>query len=163
MCADPRGARPVLRDAAAADDPFLRLLFAATHGEFGVLPAELADSIMAHQYEMRERQYRARYPTMVDKVIEIDGRPTGRLSVAEVDDGSVIVVVDIAVLPEAQRRGIASATLAHLMSCADERRASIELSVAADSRAVELYRRLGFASSVHAGNSAYLLMWRAPG
>lgn len=75
----------------------------------------------------------------------------------------MIVVVDIAVLPEAQRGGIASATLAHLMSCADERRASIELSVAADSRAVELYRRLGFVSSVHAGNSAYLLMWRAPG
>jgi GNAT superfamily N-acetyltransferase len=154
--------RPGLREAGSEDDPFLRSLFAATRPEFGVLPAELADAVVAHQYEVRERQYRDRFPTLVDHVIEIDGRPLGRVSTAEVDGGAVVVVVDIAVVPDARGNGIASSVLAHLLSEADGRGATVELSVATDSPAVRLYERLGFRPSGHAESTTHLRMRRSP-
>ncbi len=159
---DPAPIRPDLRESGSEDVPFLRRLFAVTHPEFGALPADVAASIVVHQYEVRERQYRTRFPTLVDHVIESDGRPVGHLSTAVIEQGAVIVVVDIAVLPDAQRNGIASSVLAQLLADADARGASVELSVAVGNPAVGLYERLGFVPSVQAANAAYLRMRRPP-
>ena len=154
--------RPDLRESGSEDVPFLRRLFAVTHPEFGALPADVAASIVVHQYEVRERQYRARFPTLVDHVIEFDGRPVGHLSTAVIEEGAMIVVIDIAVLPDAQRNGIASSVLAQLVAHADALGASTELSVAVSNPAVRLYERLGFVPSAYAGNAAYLRMRRLP-
>ena len=162
LVSDPAPIRIDLRESTGEDVPFLRRLFVATHPEFGVLPVDLAASILVHQYEVRERQYRARFPTLVDHVIEFDGRPAGHLSIAAIENRTVIVLVDIAVLPDAQHNGLASSVLAQLLADADRRGATIELSVTADNPAVRLYERFGFVPSAHAENAASLRMRRSP-
>lgn len=153
--------RVTVRDATAADRAFLRRLFIATHPEFAALPPDVAESISGHQYDIRERQYRDRFPTMRDQVVEVDGDPVGRLSTAP--RAGTIIVVDIAVVPDGQRGGVGSAVLAQLLADAERRGVTVELSVHGDNPAVRLYERLGFEASAHAETAGYLRMRRRPG
>lgn len=138
-----------LRDATDADQPFLRTLYADTHGsdfdEAG-LSAETQEMLVEHQFRVRERAYAA-FPGVRSSIVEIDGRPVGRLLVGEDADG--LHLVDIALLGPHRGSGTGTALLSGLIAEADDRRLPVSLHVELHSPARHLYDRLGFTPTAH--------------
>ena len=88
--------------------------------------------------------YRARFPRARGDIIEIAGKPIGRIMV---DRGEKVVhIVDQAIVPELRNRGIGTAVMRALMEEARRTSRAVRLGVAAaNDQALRLYRRLGFA------------------
>jgi GNAT superfamily N-acetyltransferase len=86
------------------------------------------------------------------------GRPVGRVSIDRA--AHPWYLVDLAVLPDARRRGIASELLARLQAEARSAGVPIELHVGEDSPALRLYLRNDFV--VTAGEGPDLRMRWAP-
>ncbi|WP_435061043.1 GNAT family N-acetyltransferase [Amycolatopsis thermoflava] len=77
------------------------------------------------------------------QIVTVDGTDAGMLSV-EQRDGS-LYLGRIELLPEFQGRGVGSRLITDLIADADRRGVAVELDVlAVNTRAYELYRRLGF-------------------
>lgn len=134
-----------LRPATVADDPFLRDLYAETRSaEFSGLgwPPDALRAFLDSQYEVRRRAWAAAEPTASDRIVEVDGRPVGRLLVAE--HPGVLRLVDIGLLPAVSGQGIGTTVLGDLVADADSRGLDVQLHVRADSPARRLYARLGF-------------------
>jgi GNAT superfamily N-acetyltransferase len=107
---EPTDGRLTLRRALDNEDDaaFLFALFAATRArEMAAMPidAKAKDFLMRAQYRSMTETYRREYPNARSEIIECEGRELGRL-VTDVGDACV-TYVDIAVLPEAQGRGLA--------------------------------------------------------
>lgn len=130
------------RPATADDEPFLRELFALTGfaATFGPpSPDPVWSTLLEVQYRARSLSWAARFPLGEDLVVVADGDEVGRVRTAP--EGNALRLVDIAVWPRAQRRGIGSAVMADLQRSA----AAVLLEVANDNRiAADWYRRLGF-------------------
>lgn len=134
-----------LRPATAADDAFLRELYAAGRAaelDQVAWPPGQREAFVAMQHDLRERQYRAAYPGGESCVVEVDGRPAGRLCVSRGEDE--VHVVDIALLPAHQGQGIGGALLQRLLDDAASAGLPVALQVERDSPARALYERLGF-------------------
>ena len=89
------------------DAAFAFALFAATRTpEMAAMPidAKAKDFLMRAQYRSMTESCRREYPNARSEIIELEGRPVGRL-VTDVGDACV-TYVDIAILPEAQGRGL---------------------------------------------------------
>ncbi len=105
------GLRVVLRPAVEADYEELVRVYASTRA------AELAqvtwwddDQKLAFcraQYDAQKEEYDARFPDAEYDVIELEGRTVGRVWVGRAEEE--IRLLDIALLPEAQRRGLGAA------------------------------------------------------
>ncbi len=99
-----------LRPARNNEDEaaFLFALFAATRGpEMAAMPidAKSKDFLLRAQHRSMMETYRRDYPSARWEVIELDREPVGLLVT---DVGSACVTyVDIAILPQAQGRGLA--------------------------------------------------------
>ena len=92
-----------------ADRTFLFALFAATKAaEMAAMPVDAAakDFLLRAQYRSMTATYRQDYPRARWEVVELIGEPVGRL-VTDVGDRCV-TYVDIAFLPRAQGRGLAT-------------------------------------------------------
>ena len=90
------------------DATFLFALFAATRGpEMAAMPidAKSKDFLLRAQHRSMTETYRRDYPNARWELIELDSKPVGLL-VTEVGNACV-TYVDIAILPEAQGRGLA--------------------------------------------------------
>lgn len=134
-----------LRLARDTDAAFLRALFVEGRSAelmLEALPAEQAATLLAIQVEARDRGHADRYPDAVDQVIELDGRPVGRILVAE--HGSVLRVVDLGVLAAERGRGAATYALESWTRRADETGRAMTLQVAFGNPAARIYARLGF-------------------
>jgi GNAT superfamily N-acetyltransferase len=98
--------RPARDDAD--DAAFFFALFAATRApEMAAMPidAKAKDFLLSVQHRSMTETYRREYPNARWEVIELAGEPVGRLVI---DIGSACVTyVDIAILPQAQGRGLA--------------------------------------------------------
>lgn len=134
-----------LRPATATDEDFVRSLHeSACVADLvrGGLDATLAASLARVQGVARWQQHAAAYPAAEDHVVELEGRPVGRLLV---DRGaSVWHVVDVGVLAAHRGRGTGTAVLTHLCADADRAGSPVTLAVVPGNPAVHLYRRLGF-------------------
>jgi GNAT superfamily N-acetyltransferase len=111
------------RAAAAADEAFLRDLFASAHPELAVL----GDAIVELQVRAQRREWEDAYPDSADEVILLDGRPVGRLWVAWTDDACVLV--DMALLPEHRRSGVGTQIVGEVLDEADGRGVPARLTV----------------------------------
>jgi RimJ/RimL family protein N-acetyltransferase len=132
-----------LRPAAPSDAAFLARLFRSTRPELAMLPAGLADQLIAQQQRLQEMGYRQAFPEAQTLVIESDAAPVGKLVLDE--QRQQLRVVDIAVDPASRGRGFASAVLRRLQQQALETSRDVVLSVAIDNApALRLYRSLGF-------------------
>jgi ribosomal protein S18 acetylase RimI-like enzyme len=137
-----------VRPAQAADDAFLRELYAATRDDLraaGADPAMLA-LLIDMQWRAQCAGYRQAYPMADSLIVEAAGTPLGRLLV----DCSVPQwhIVDIALLPHARGQGHGAALLRALQERAVEAGAALGLSVRRDNpRARRLYAALGFAAA----------------
>jgi|SRR5690349_15092813 len=103
----PDGQTVQLRPVTPEDDPFLLSLYAGTRA------AELAqvewqpgqqETFVQWQFEMQRREYNVRFPDAEYDLIEVSGQPAGRIWIGRTAEE--IRLLDIALLPEFQNRGI---------------------------------------------------------
>jgi ribosomal protein S18 acetylase RimI-like enzyme len=147
-----------LRPAVAADEGLVRRIFAESHCSgfelMGLEPAALA-GLVGMQFQARQAQYRA-HPGAVEYLIcqgtGPDAEVLGGCWLGDTDEQ--LRVLDIAVLAEHRRRGVARAVLSALCDRAATDGKPVRLSVWHDNGpALELYRTLGFTPDPGAGDN----------
>ena len=126
-----------------------------------VLPPDVFQQLMAHQFQAQTVSYRAQFPQARFDIIELDGRPIGRIVVDR--PGDRLHLIDQAIVPDLRGRGIGTAIMRALMDEAAARRVPITLEVASSNDpSVRLYLRLGFVPTETA--QPYIeLAWTPPG
>ena len=158
----PRGGKVELRPVTKDDDPFLLSIYASTREE-ELAQAEWAEGqkemFLRWQFDLQRSEYDARFPEAAYHVIWVDDRPAGRIWVGS--DDEQIRLLDFALLPEFQNRGVGTALLRRLMEqAANERKALRHMVFVLNNDAHRFYERLGFAIIDDLG--AYKHMeWRA--
>lgn len=136
-----------LRPTRAEDAEFLFRVFVHSRAATRALLAAddpAHDALLRMQFRAQDHSYRAQFPNARFDVIERAGAPLGRLIVDRSE--RAIHVIDVALLPEHRSRGIGTALLRALIAEAAANGQAVTLSVDRDSRALSLYRRLGFAT-----------------
>jgi ribosomal protein S18 acetylase RimI-like enzyme len=151
-----------LRPVEDADRAFLVELYGSTREE-ELAPAGFDEAtkhaFIDHQFSAQDAHYRGNYPGATLDVIEVDGRPAGRLYVHR--GPSDIRIMDIALVPEFRGRGVGTALLRALMQEADASGRKLSIHVEVNNPARSLYSRLGFEPAGEHG--IYVLMERPPG
>lgn len=151
-----------VRPAQAADEAFLKALYASTREDLQAAaptPAML-ELLMDMQWRAQSGGYRQSFPQAVNLIVEAQAAPVGRLMV----DRSLVPwrIVDIALLPAARGQGYGAALLRALQKEAAGAGAMLALSVRLENpQARCLYAALGFASVSSDGLSEQMV-WGAP-
>ncbi|MDZ5623247.1 GNAT family N-acetyltransferase [Nocardioides bizhenqiangii] len=154
-------AQVVLRPVTGDDHEFLVGLYASTRADLALLPLdeEQRDDLVRMQFHAQDLHYRQTSPNGSFDLVEIDGKPVGRLYV----DRTVgdIRIIDVSLLPSLRAAGIGSALIRAVQDEAAATDRTVSLHVAMGNRAEVLYERLGFRLSADLGVYR-LLEWRAP-
>jgi ribosomal protein S18 acetylase RimI-like enzyme len=135
--------RVSLRAATADDHDFLLGLYATTRDDLAQLPLEeeQRDALVRMQYHAQDAHYRQTNPHARFDLVEIDGRPGGRLYVDERSDD--LRIIDISLLPEHRGTGIGAALVRAVQEEASACGRGVSLHVAIGNPAASLYARLG--------------------
>ena len=160
---DPGGTPHVsLRPVAPADDEFLFSVYASSRAE------ELAQTdwddeqkrtFLRLQFDAQRGEYDSRYPEARYDVILVDGRPAGRLWVGA--DAQEIRLLDIALLPEFQRRGVGARLVGGLIEEAvTTARPLRHMVFIRNTGAKRFYERLGFEVFEEYGGAYHHMEWR---
>ncbi len=127
------------------DEAFLRSLYATTRADelavTGWSDVQLS-AFIDMQFEARQRDYSAHYLNAEKSILEAAGAPIGRLFLDR--STSEIRVVDIALVPEARGRGIATMLFEGIFEEARRKGALVSMHVEIFNPARRLYARLGF-------------------
>jgi len=154
----PAGGR--LRPQNADDLAFLRELFVSRRwAEVSAVPGwsdAQRRAFLYSQAELQRQHYERHYPEAQWLVVEQAGQPIGRLCLHQ--QANDLRIVDIAVLPAWQGRGLGTTLLQAILARVDALGHSCSLSVELGSRARCLYQRLGFQDADESG--LYLQMQR---
>jgi ribosomal protein S18 acetylase RimI-like enzyme len=124
-----------LRPERPQDTDFLYRLFLETSG---CAVADLPAGLIRMQFAAQRSYYRQRYSEARFDVITVANDPAGRLCVER--RAGRIEIIDLALMPGRQGRGLGTAVLTMLM----EEGAPVRLRVQNGNRARRLYERLGF-------------------
>jgi ribosomal protein S18 acetylase RimI-like enzyme len=134
-----------LRPEREEDRDFRYRLFCdSRQPEFALLlPPDVFQQVMAHQFRAQTVGYRQQFPQARFDIIELGGRPIGRIVVDR--PGDRLHVIDQAIVPELRGRGIGTAIMRALMDEAAALRVPVTLEVASSNDpSMRLYLRLGF-------------------
>jgi GNAT superfamily N-acetyltransferase len=157
------GGEPVkLRTVTPADEDFLLSVYASSRAD------ELAqvkwqegqkEAFVKWQFDLQRREYEAKFPDTQYSVILVDDRPAGRFWISR--ELNEIRLLDIAILPEFQNRGVGTALLRWLIGQArTENKALRHMVFVMNQDAYRFYERLGFVEFEEVG--AYKHMeWKA--
>ena len=120
------------------------------------MPQKIA--FLESQFALQRYHYRKYYGASEFAVIEKNGVPVGRIYIDR--QNSVLVVVDIALLPEYRGQGAGTAFMQAV--CAEARAAGKKVSICVEkfNPAQSLYRRLGFREVSEEGIH-WIMEWRA--
>lgn len=132
-----------LQSARPEDEPFLFAVYASTRAEELSQVAwshEQREAFLRMQFAAQSRHYKEHYAEF--SIIVVEGRRAGRLYVHRGE--KEIRIVDIALLPEFQRRGIGTKLLKEIFSEAAQSRKIVTIHVEAFNPARRWYERLGF-------------------
>lgn len=142
----PRGGEVVLRPVNESDEPFLLALYGSTRED------ELAqvdwkegqkEMFVRWQFDLQRNEYFQRFPDARYLLILVDGAPAGRFWTGE--DDEQIRLLDIALLPEFQRRGVGTVLLKWLMDEAVRANKKLRHMVfVLNNDAHRFYERIGF-------------------
>lgn len=115
-------------------------------------PDDALDRLCGQQHDLQERHIATHHPDADRRIILASGKAVGRLCI---DRGSDIWrIVDVVLVPEAQRRGIGSAAIRLVLAEAETEGASVDLHVGRENTSAEaLYRRLGFIDAMSASQT----------
>jgi GNAT superfamily N-acetyltransferase len=112
----PDGGKLTLRPVTKEDDPFLLAIYGSTR-EAELSQVEWQDGqreiFLRWQFDLQRREYAARFPDARYQIVVIDDEPAGRIWVGE--DEEQIRLLDIALLPQFQKRGAGTVLLRELM------------------------------------------------
>lgn len=151
-----------LRAVAPDDEELLLQIYASTRADEINQVAwsdEQKSVFLRWQLEMQRRDYEARFPHADYDIILFKGRPAGRLWVARVEDQ--IRLLDIAILPEYQNRGIGAYLLQRLITESEKVGKPLRHWIfKSNTAARRFYERLGF--RLIEDDRAYLFMEREP-
>ena len=101
------------------------------------------EAFLRMQFDAQRSEYSARYPDAEYDVIRLDGQPVGRLWIGR--DAAQIRLLDIALLPEAQNRGVGAALLRRMIAEARHTGKKLRHMVfMSNPDAKRFYERLGF-------------------
>jgi ribosomal protein S18 acetylase RimI-like enzyme len=159
----PSPAGPVrLRPERDDDRDFRYRLFCdSRQPEFAlVFPPPVYQQVMAHQFQAQTVSYRHDFPRARFDIIELAREPIGRIVVDR--PGTMVYVVDQAIVPALRGRGIGAAIMRALMTEAEAAGLPVRLMVASDGEAARrFYLRLGFVP-IRTVQFYAELEWRAP-
>lgn len=151
-----------LRPATPADEGFLCDLYAqnrqAEFRAWGLDEAMLA-SLLQMQFTAQQTTYATQYPDADHDIILLDGRPVGRFYVHRATDH--LLLVDIALVPEVQGRGLGTALLQALLDEGGKKGLPVRLHVGITNPARCLYQRLGFTALGSDGVYEHM-QWQPP-
>ena len=148
-----------LRPIAAADQLFLCRVYASTRqSEMALVSWSEAEkeAFLRMQFEAQHSYYQDEFPKAAFQVIELEGRPIGRLYVDRRPDE--IRLIDITLLPEFRNAGIGSQLLHDLLGEAAAADKPLRIHVERFNPALQLYQRLGF-RQVEERGAYYLMEW----
>jgi len=142
----PDGSTVELRPVSVSDDPFLLSVYLSTREE-ELAQAEWQEgqkeAFVRWQFELQRGEYEGRFPDAAYHVILVDQQPAGRIWVGT--DDEQIRLLDIALLPEFQNRGVGTALLHRLMDHAKQSGKPLRHMVfMLNNDAKRFYERLGF-------------------
>ena len=137
--------RVTTRPEQTGDFPFLVELYQATReteAGWSLLTSVERNILLASQCRMQAMGYARQYPDASRVIIEADGRPVGRIYVA--DRPEEIHLIEISLLPEFRGHGIGARMVRALQDGARVRGVPVRLHVWRESGAAVFYQRLGF-------------------
>ena len=142
----PDGGTVELRPVSESDNEFLLSVYGSTRAD-EMAQVEWAEGqqemFLRWQFDMQRREYSARFPDAEYSVILVDQQPAGRIWVGS--DNEQIRLLDIALLPQFQNRGVGTALLQRLMTRANnEDKALRHMVFVLNNNADRFYERLGF-------------------
>jgi len=149
-----------LTSSSPSDEPLFYRTYASTRLEEMALTgwdAPQREHFLRMQYEAQRQSYLAQVPAAEYLVIRLDGNPAGRLITNRTAED--IHIVDIAVLPEFRRQGIASYLMNSMLAEARNYGKTVSLHVERFNRALSWYERLGF-TLVQTGPIHLEMVWR---
>ncbi len=134
-----------LRALQTGDLEFIEHLYATSRAEemsHSGWPAEQIATFLNMQFKAQHTYYQEHYRGADFLIIELDGQRIGRIYLFW--GQTTLNLIEIALLPEFQGRGIGSALIHQQLQRADELGLEVELSVETYNRAQRLYVRAGF-------------------
>jgi len=150
-----------VRPALPQDEIFLYELYSAIRGpEFALAPitAQQREHLIRIQFRGQMSAYAQMYPNSCYHIVLLDGKPAGRLWVAP-GDGE-LHLVDIAVHPSLQSKGIGTVLIQRLQQEAIRARLPIRCSVFRfNPGSLRFHRRQGF-HIVREDQMYFYLEWR---
>jgi ribosomal protein S18 acetylase RimI-like enzyme len=142
----PDGGTVELCPVRPSDDEFLLFVYASTR-ETELAQVEWAEGqkemFLRWQFDMQRREYDTRFPEAAYHVIVIDQQPAGRIWVGA--DSEQVRLLDIALLPEFQNRGVGTRLVQKLMTyAANQEKVLRHMVFVLNNNAERFYERLGF-------------------
>jgi GNAT superfamily N-acetyltransferase len=145
------------RPAVAADEAFLRDLYATTRPDLAGWDEAARETFVGLQLRAQRAEWESAYPGSTDELLLLDGRPVGRIWVAWLADACVFV--DMILLPERRRSGLGTRVITEVLAEADRKglpaRATVERANAAS---LAFCARLGFVET--GGDEIYVTLER---
>ncbi len=151
-----------LRPEIEADIPFLRRLYISTRWE------ELAPIVnwteaqkiafLESQFGFQRQHYRTYFPASEFAVIEQNGTSAGRIYIDRQEN--LLLVIDIALLPEWRGHGTGTALMNAVCAEARATGKKVSITVEKSNPAQTLYRRLGFREVADEG-IRWIMEWGA--
>jgi ribosomal protein S18 acetylase RimI-like enzyme len=157
-----------LRLRQSEDLAFLRDLYHTTRAEevaAAGLDALSAALFLSGQFDLQCRHFDAHHMLGGQRLVVLAGdRPIGRIDLwrTEAAGRPDLRLVDISLLPEWRGQGLGAGLLGAVQRAAADGGRSVSLHVDKMSRAIHLYRRLGFRKMADTGAS-WRMEWRAGG
>jgi ribosomal protein S18 acetylase RimI-like enzyme len=152
-----------LRTARQDEEAFLFRVYASTRAtEMAWVDwtPEQKEVFLQMQSTAQLKHYRLNYPRAEYQIIEQNDVAIGRLIVDR--SKNPILLMDIALLPEYQGKGVGTALIQNLMAEAARRSWSLRLHVETFNPAMHLYSRLGFVKSGEIG-IYHEMIWQPQG
>jgi ribosomal protein S18 acetylase RimI-like enzyme len=154
---------PGLRPAGRDDRELLYQIYASTReAELAIAGWDTAvkEAFLRMQFAAQDSHYHTTFPAASYDLIVSGDEVLGRLYVDRGD--TAWLVVDLALLPQHQRKGIGTRLLTRILAEAAAAARPVRMHVERFNPAQRLYRRLGF--TLIADEGVYLLLeWQPPG
>ncbi len=150
-----------LRPVVDADSDFLRRLYFSVRADepgIGDLPEATRELLLAQQFDIQTRAYRAAFPSGEFSLVLVDDEPAGRLSIDRRTDA--LHIIDIALLPRHRGKGVGSALIRELQADAGREGRSVTLHTHPFRVDAAFYRRLGFEEESRLDTGEAFLRWR---
>jgi ribosomal protein S18 acetylase RimI-like enzyme len=154
----------MLRPEKPEDEAFLLRLFDAARGSvlrLGGVPEPMATHLVAMQHRAQTQTYRGMFPQAAFSIIDREGAPIGRM--IEDEEADAVHIVDIALLPQFQAKGIGTALMRALREQWTARGRGARAMVAFDNEpSLKLFRKLGFVQTGPDEMPYLRLRWSPP-